>query len=338
MLRQLIFLAAEGVQADRATLYLLDEERQELRSLILMEENLHEIRLPIQEGVAGYVARTGETVNLTDAYADPRFSPRIDRQIGYRTRTLLTVPLRDPQGKICGVLQAINKEKGPFQEQDLLYLQALAGQSSLALESARLHSAMVADCRRLKFLYRIGSLLSGEYTRGIESILREVLKEAAEALDAESGSILLPDPARERLVFLTISGEEEPALLQVEVPIEQSIAGWILQNEQAVIINEVQSDPRFFAGVDERTGRVTRTMIGTPLQIRGRTIGVLEVLNKREGRPFTRSDLDLAQAIANHTALALESAQHYETLRRLEEQQERWETSDFPDLLTLLRG
>jgi Nif-specific regulatory protein len=126
VLRRLMTLAARGVDADRATLYLLGEARRELHSIVVLGEALREIRLPLEEGLAGHVARTGEIVNVADAYADPRFSRRIDEETGYRTLTVLAVPLRDPQGRIGGVVQALNKRQGLFSEDDERYLLALA--------------------------------------------------------------------------------------------------------------------------------------------------------------------------------------------------------------------
>ena len=126
--------------------------------------------------------------------------------------------------------------------------------------------------------------------------------------------------------------------MEIDVPLEGSIAGWVIQNEQAVIVNDVQSDPRFYPGADARTGLVTRALIGAPVKVRGKVIGVLEVVNKRGGASFDEADLQLAQAVADHAALAIESARHYESLLRVGEYQERRATAGFLDSLSLLRG
>lgn len=315
VLRQLMTLVARGVNADRATLYLLDEQRGELRSIVLLDERLQEIRLPLAEGLAGYVARTGETVNVADAYADPRFNPRIDQQAEFRTRTVLTVPMRDPQGRINGVVQALNKQQGLFTEGDELYLMALAEQAALALENAFYYADMIANCQRLQFLYRINNLMASETP--LRDLLGIVIQATADELQAETGSILLRDPrSDDRLVFLTATDEKAQDLLQVAVPLEGSIAGWILQHEQAVIVNKVRQDPRFYPGADEQTGYVTRTLVGAPMQVLGRTIGVLEVLNKRAGGQFSEADLQLVQAVANYAALAMESTRQPERPRQ----------------------
>lgn len=324
------------MDADRATLYLLDEPRRELCSIVMLGEGLREIRLPLEEGLAGYVARTGETVSVADAYADPRFSRRIDEETGYRTHTVLAVPMRDPQGRISGVVQALSKRQGLFSGEDERYLLALAEHAALALENARLHAALTADYERLSFLYRISGLMTTE-TR-LRDVLLVVMEGAAQVLEAEASSILLWHRRRRRLVFLTATGEKERELMEIEVPLEGSIAGLVIQNEQAVTINDVQSDPRHFSGADERVGFVTRTLVCAPMKVRGKVIGVLEVLNKRGGAPFDDADLQLIQAVADHTALTIESARRYESLLRVGEYQKKRATTSLLDPLTLLRG
>ncbi len=114
VLWRLMILAARGTDADRATLYVLDKARRELRFTIALDASLRGMCLPLTEGLVGYVARTGEVVNIADAYTDPRFSHRFDVETGYHTHTVLTVPLRDSQGEILGVVQALSKQQWLF--------------------------------------------------------------------------------------------------------------------------------------------------------------------------------------------------------------------------------
>jgi HD-GYP domain-containing protein (c-di-GMP phosphodiesterase class II) len=99
-----------------------------------------EIRLPLGAGIAGAVAQSGAVVSLLDAYQDPRFNRSVDDAEGYRTRTVLCVPMRDAQGEITGVLQALNKRSGAsFDAEDEELLIALGGQAAGAIENALLH-------------------------------------------------------------------------------------------------------------------------------------------------------------------------------------------------------
>jgi len=340
VLRRLMDLAAQGVDADRATLYLLDGARQELWAIVALGDGVQEIRLPLGEGLAGHVARTGETVNVADAYDDPRFNRQVDKETGYRTRSVLTVPMRDPQGQIGGVVQVINKQRGLFSAADEHYLLALSELAALALENARLHAALAADYERLSFLYRISSLMTGKDSSGevrLRDVLLTVMDGVTGVIQAEASSILLWDQRRRRLVFVAITGEAERELTEVDVPLKGSIAGWVILNEEAVLINDVQNDPRFFSGADKKTGFVTRNMVCAPMKVGDKVIGVLQVLNKAGGGLFDEADLKLLQAVADHAALAINSARHYESLLRVGEHSRRQATAGIFNPMNPLR-
>src|SRR5580700_6527392 len=102
----------EALEADRATLYLLDESNDELVSRIAQGEDVRSIRLKIGHGIAGHVARTGKPMQVRDAYKDPRFSPEWDMLSGYRTRSILAAPMKNHLGKTIGVVQVLNKRRG----------------------------------------------------------------------------------------------------------------------------------------------------------------------------------------------------------------------------------
>ncbi len=124
--------------AERTTLYLLDRETNELWSKIA--EGTITIRLPVGHGLAGYVAQTGEVLNVQDVQHDPRHASRFDKLTGYRVDTMLAVPMRDRAGSIIGVVQVLNKQTGTFTAEDEELLTALASSAAIALENARLHA------------------------------------------------------------------------------------------------------------------------------------------------------------------------------------------------------
>jgi phosphoserine phosphatase RsbU/P len=133
-------LAARHTNADRATLFLVDAEGGELWSLIAQGIGHKEIRLPIGRGLAGWVAKNGQTLSLSDAHQDPRFDPRFDESLGYRTGSILVLPVRARDGRIIGVLELLNKQGGPFNMADIQLMDGFTVHSAIALENARLHS------------------------------------------------------------------------------------------------------------------------------------------------------------------------------------------------------
>lgn len=125
-LRGLIDLCAQATDAERATVYFVDHAKKEIWSRIAARTAI-EIRLPLGSGIAGQVGLTGETVNVPDAYADPRFDRNVDLRSGYRTLNMLVVPVWDPNGRaVSGVLQVLNKRSGPFERRDQMLLERIA--------------------------------------------------------------------------------------------------------------------------------------------------------------------------------------------------------------------
>ncbi len=138
-------LATRQTGAERGTMYLVDKEHQEIWSLVGLGLTLEEIRIPMGKGIAGHVARTGETVNLLDAYSDARFEPDVDRRLGYHTRTLLCLPILNKANAVVGVLQLLNKSGGPFNTEDTNFLRALSVHCAIAIENAQLHRLAMHD-------------------------------------------------------------------------------------------------------------------------------------------------------------------------------------------------
>jgi HD-GYP domain-containing protein (c-di-GMP phosphodiesterase class II) len=130
--------AATVVGADRCTLFILDREKNELWSKFAQGAE-EEIRVPAGKGIAGAVAQTGVTVNIPDAYADERFSGAYDQASGYRTKSILCVPMRHAKGEVVGVLQALNKKNAEvFDSEDEELFLALGGQAAAAIQNALL--------------------------------------------------------------------------------------------------------------------------------------------------------------------------------------------------------
>jgi len=136
LLGLIIDRSMELLEAERASLFLYDPKTDELVSRIAA--GVQEIRVPADRGFIGSAIKTGKTINVPDAYADPRFNPQVDRATGFRTRNVLSVPLRDYQGQLVGVLQVLNKRSGSFGEYDVTLAETLGAQAGVALQRARL--------------------------------------------------------------------------------------------------------------------------------------------------------------------------------------------------------
>lgn len=135
------------MQADRSTLWLIDDDSGELWSKVKLVDgkSLVELRIPSNTGIVGHVAATGECLNISEAYEDPRFNPEADRQTGYRTRTILCMPVFDSGGRLIAVTQLINRSQGTFNSSDEAFMRAFNIQAGIALENAKLFESVLVE-------------------------------------------------------------------------------------------------------------------------------------------------------------------------------------------------
>jgi len=142
LLRRLVDGMARAMDADRGTIYLVDHRKGEVYSRAANLPEIEEIRLRLGQGVAGHVAATGCVLNVPTTSREARFYRGVDEQTGYRTRSLLAVPLRDSAGRILGVVQLLNKRRGAFDRDDEQQLIALATQAASAIEATTLYEEL----------------------------------------------------------------------------------------------------------------------------------------------------------------------------------------------------
>jgi len=127
-----------AIQADRCSVFLYDKKNNELWSKVALGMDSQEIRFPVNKGLAGHVVKTGETINIKDAYSDERFNKEIDLQTGYKTATILCMPIKNLKQEIIGAFQVLNKLNGIFSEEDEDLLIAIGSSAGIALENAQL--------------------------------------------------------------------------------------------------------------------------------------------------------------------------------------------------------
>ena len=132
-LRGLVDLCSQAVDSERCTVYIVDQARNELWARVA-QRTTTEIRLPLGVGLAGQAALSGETINVPDAYADPRFDRNVDLRTGFRTLNMLVVPVWGSAGRPVGVIQALNKRDGTFERRDQMLLEQVALTVAPALE------------------------------------------------------------------------------------------------------------------------------------------------------------------------------------------------------------
>jgi signal transduction histidine kinase len=148
-------------------------------------------------------------------------------------------------------------------------------------------------------------------TLELDGLLKRIVQAAADLSHAEAASILLYDESKQQLYFESATNLEEPLMRGLIVPVESSIAGWVVTNRQPIIIADTQSDPRHFGKIGKATNVTTTSMLGVPLIAKDKVIGTLEAINKRDGK-FSQEDQNVLMALAAQAAVAIENARLFQ--------------------------
>jgi signal transduction histidine kinase len=171
--------------------------------------------------------------------------------------------------------------------------------------------------RRIGYLERIvkvSQILNS--TLSLEPLLQIIIQAATELTNTEACSILLLDKNTGELRFAEASGMDSDRLKKVSVPIDNSIGGWVIRKDRPLLIRDARNDPRWHKGVDESTDFETRSILGVPLKLRDKTIGVLELVNKKDEASFNEDDIQIATTLSAQAAIAIENARLLDELQQ----------------------
>jgi signal transduction histidine kinase/putative methionine-R-sulfoxide reductase with GAF domain len=323
----------ELMEADRSTLFVVSDDGRQLWSKVSRGSARVEIRVDVGDGIAGWTAQTRELVNIPDAYADQRFQPAFDQKSGYRTRSILSVPMLGALGGLVGVLQVLNKQDGPFTQGDEELLVALASQAAIAIENARLYHSVVQQnqelsrarhdlerrSRELNALYEVEKELSAALD--LDDLLSRILAQAITVLGGGAGSIALVE-ADGALRFRTVQGPAAPRLIERTLPHGTGLLGWSIKHRTPLVIDDPSHDPRHATEIATEVGVVPQHLLIAPLIEGEDVIGGIEIIDQRRAArdgdgPWSTDDLKLLVLIASQAASAISLA------RRRSEQSNR---------------
>ncbi|MDQ3025483.1 MAG: GAF domain-containing protein [Pseudomonadota bacterium] len=330
VLNALVEMTTAEVDAERGSLFLNDPGTNELFSRVAQGNVKREIRLPNTTGIAGHVFATGKAVNIADPYADPRFNRSIDEQTGFVTRNILCVPIKTVKGEVIGVAQALNRRRGSFGKRDLMVLEAMTTQGTLALQSAQYIERMKAVRAQEMEFVDVVSEVTADIKLG--SLLHRVMGEATRMLNAERSTLFLNDEKTQELWSEVGQGLE---LMQIRLPNHVGIAGAVFTSGKSINIPHAYADLRFSPSFDRKTGYFTRSILCVPIVNKhGRTIGVTQVLNKRGG-PFGAEDESRLRAFTAQIAISLENAKLFADVQNMKNYSEAMLESMSSGVVTL---
>lgn len=303
IIKRIVGVAYELLQADRVSVFLVDKERQEI--VLAISEDAAGLRLPMGKGIVGHCARTGEVINIRDVYESDMFDRSFDIRTGYRTRSLLAFPVRDMEGGVTAVIQAINKQgAGPggvgqasFTPGDIRMLGLVADTAGVTLHKAKLlQDALLARMANeaLMDVVKLSNELDS-YT-DLDALVNALTEIASRLVDAERVQLFLLDEVKKELfapawsgagggltggadtyrggaaeseasgTLPTTVGERTGGL--VRVPLGQGLVGHCATSGQTLVIANAYSNPLFNKDQDEKEGFKTRNLLCMPVRVR----------------------------------------------------------------------
>ncbi len=266
---------------------------------------------PRNAGLAGVVMET-RMLLLTDDYAracvERNFEPLLVLN-GAIPSAWLGVPLiaRD---QVLGTLVVYSTTPGAtFSPTQADLLQTLANEAAVSIQNSRIYARVERQASQLSLLNRIGRTITSSLDP--ERVPLLIIQQVQELLDVEEGSLLLEDDETGDLVFTYVSGPTGQQLVGQRLPRGVGIAGDVVTSGRSAVVNDTSRDMRFYEGTDKDTGFTTRSLMAVPLRGLAGVIGVIEVLNRRNGAPFTKEDQQLLEAVADQAVIALENARRF---------------------------
>ncbi|XP_048589168.1 dual 3',5'-cyclic-AMP and -GMP phosphodiesterase 11 isoform X2 [Nematostella vectensis] len=344
------------LNADRCSLFLCQGPKEGPRFLVskVFDVNaeskledvqcLEEIRIPWGTGIVGYVAETGETVNIPNAYEDARFNKEIDKKTGYTTRSILCMPIKDHDGEVIGVAQVINKtgkstDSAFTIDDEQIFLKYLVF-CGIGINNAELYERAQLEIRRNQVLLDLARTIFEEQT-SLHNIVHKIMMITQSLLQCERCSVLLVDPTSKTLFaqafdleakdYLQNDDDDKTVVKQrscnnkeVRFPINIGITGHVATTGETLNIPDAYADERFdptqlalYSQVDQVSGFTTKTILCMPIKnASGDIIGVVQLLNKVDGTPFNKNDENLFEAFAIFCGMAIHSTVMYENVNK----------------------
>lgn len=300
LVRKIMTKAQSFIGADRCSLFLVDKVRGGLWSMVAHGAT-GKIHIPKGQGIAAHVAETGETLNIPDAYNDPRFNSAVDKSTGYRTRSILCVAIHNGSGGILGCTQMINKLGAPeFSKTDVELMTAFNVFCGIALSNAQLFEAATQSKKKMTAMLDIALSLSTSMT--LESLVTNIMQRANELIEAEHCTLFIHDWTHQVCRPLAANNENS-----TEFSIKRDAVGYVTVTGTELSSSDPKNDRRFDMYYSDMMKVDVKSMLTTPvIDASGQIVGVVQALNKKGMPKFTEEDQSLLRAFASFAGLALE--------------------------------
>jgi signal transduction histidine kinase len=309
---------AQLVEADRATLYLLDDKKGELVSRIVVGQQVRSIRMKVGHGIAGCVAQTGVPLRIRDAYQDDRFDRTWDALTGYRTKNMLAAPLKNHRGQTIGVIQVLNKASGgDFSVQDEEMMNVLSTQAAVAIDNSRLLLSLIQKNKQLletkeQLERRLGDqqlLLELERATGradtLETLIRAGLSLVLHACEAGGAVLQLAEEETGDLVQYVFDPTRPNALQRLGVKAGEGLLSASMNSREPIHVSEASADAGYSERVEGQYSFPVHAVLATPLEGEDGALGSIGLFTKRGGREFDEEDEALVRLVSANLTTAV---------------------------------
>ena len=310
--KELVGMTSYELDCDRSTLFLNDNETNELFSFVAQGNLTREIRILNDSGIAGHVFQTGQSMLSDDPYEDPLFNREVDQRTGYTTRNIACVPVITMAGEKIGVMQTLNKRVGGFNETDLDLLEQMTTQAAVVLQGLQ-HFEQIDKIRQKENAFlKLMSDINSEFE--LSRMLMRVVQEITGMLTSERATIFMFDQSSGTLFSRVSAGGE---INEIRFPSHLGIAGEVFTSGKSMNIPHAYADLRFNPSFDKQTGFFTRSILCVPIVNNdNETIGVTQVLNKKGG-VFSDEDEQRLKAFTAQISISLQNSKLFDDVQHI---------------------
>jgi len=318
LLELILSKLTELVEADRATLYLLDEGKKELVSRLVVGDKVRSIRMKLGHGIPGIVAQTGKSIRIRDAYTDPQFERDWDVLTGYRTKSMLVAPLKNHLGRTIGVIQVLNKKCGQeFTSDDESILSALSTQAAVAIDNSRLFLSLIQKNKQLldttdqleRKLQDLSLLFELERRTARATTLEElalaVLGQCAAACEARGAGLLLSEEDTGDLVEYLFDSQTPAELRRIGVKSRDGFLGAAMAEQDILSLHEADTDPRWSVHIEGSFGFPVTSVLAVPLEGETSPLGAIGLFSHQDGGAFDEADVSLLRLVSANVSTAV---------------------------------
>lgn len=338
LLTRILYLATNNLEASSGSIIVLDENGRPIDSAMIQGTTLHKqtntrLGSALSDGLAGWVVRNRSAALVTDTSKDERWARRpLDRQS--TPMSVICAPMIVGE-ELVGVMTMSHAIAGFFTQSHIDLLQSITDQAAIAALNARLYDASQRKAEVMQALFESSSYINESLE--LEDVLDRILEQILYGLKVQAVSLALIDSATNELVFRAASGLNPEKIIGKRIQKGEGIAGWVVENSQAVIVADAYSDQRFFPYQDVATGFTTEAIAAAPIISRGQVIGVLEALNPE--KPFNEDSLSVLKGIGTLAGTAITHARLFREVDHARQRfRELFEDSVAPILITTPDG